>query len=109
VLDSVIQQDTMPIDQRRRNYRLRFSHGNSASLLLDSLPLVKLTVGSAIVNHISPKIININQNFVDHLLDKASIIENAKIRVCLHVYSDSDLSNSRNLKHLVYSVDYSLI
>ena len=53
--------------------------------------------------------IDVNQNFADHLLDKASVIENAKIRVCLHVYSDSDLSDTVNLKHLVYSVDYSLI
>lgn len=63
--------------------------------------------GSATVNHINPKMIDVNQYFADHLelLDKASVIENAKIRVCLHVYSDSDLSDTGNLKHLVYSVD----
>jgi len=57
----------------------------------------------------NPKMIDVNQNFADRLLDKASLIENAKIRACLHVYSDSDLSDTGNLKLLVkllvYSVD----
>jgi hypothetical protein len=37
--------------------------------------------------------------FCRSLLAKASIIENTKIRVCLHVYSDSDDRNITNLKY----------
>jgi hypothetical protein len=38
-------------------------------------------------------------------VDEASVIENAKMRVYSHVYSDSDGSDVKNAKHLGYSVD----
>jgi hypothetical protein len=43
--------------------------------------------------------------FCRSLLIEASVIENAKIRVYLHVHSDSDDGDIKNLKHLEYSVD----
>jgi hypothetical protein len=39
------------------------------------------------------------------LLIEASVIENAKIRVYLHVHSGSNNGDIKNLKHLEYYVD----
>jgi hypothetical protein len=61
--------------------------------------------GSATVNHINPKMVALGPTFCRSLLVEASVIENAKIRVYLHVRSDSDDGDIKNLKHLEYSVD----
>ena len=44
--------------------------------------------------------------FCRSLLGKASIIENTKIRGCLHVYSDSNDGNIKNIKYRNCSQDY---
>jgi hypothetical protein len=46
--------------------------------------------GSATVNPINPKMVALGPTFCRSLPVEASVIENRKIRVYIHVYSDSN-------------------
>ena len=56
--------------------------------------------GSATVNPINPEMVALGPTFCRSLPVEASVIENRKIRVYLHVYSDSNVDYIKISKHL---------